>query len=146
MAAHAEGYGLTPVSPQIAPHGGRSLFELALENAVEGCIRETYGALVAHQQATLARDPQLADVMSSIARDEASHAELSWRIAAWIEPQLNASERAQLTLARRAALAELYEAGKTAVLPARAALALGYPSPTLEHATLDQLRDSFVIA
>jgi hypothetical protein len=146
MAAQAQRYGATPAAPQIAPHGVRSLFELALENAVEGCIRETYGALVAHQQATLAHDPQLADVMSSIARDEASHAELSWRIAAWVEPQLNVSERAQLTSARRAALAELYEAANIAVLPTRAALTLGYPSPALEHATLNQLRDICAIA
>jgi hypothetical protein len=31
-------------------------------------------------------------------------------------------------------------------LPTRAALTLGYPSPALEHATLNQLRDIFAIA
>jgi hypothetical protein len=84
--------------------------------------------------------------MNVIARDEASHAELAWQIAAWIEPQLDLSERAQLASARSAALAELRQAADASTIHESAALALGYPSSALQHATLDKLRDSFALA
>jgi hypothetical protein len=56
----------------------RSLEELAVENAVEGCVRETYGALTAIWQARTAKDPSVAAAVRRIARDETRHAALSW--------------------------------------------------------------------
>ena len=146
MAAEAERYGATPVAPHVVPVAARTLFDIALENAVEGCVRETFGALVAHQQAAVAHDPNLARVMSTIARDEASHAELAWRINAWVEPRLEASERAQLASARREALAALHRAADADTMPESAAHVVGLPSSALQHATLDQLRASFALA
>jgi hypothetical protein len=61
----------------------RSLEEVALENAVEGCVRETYGAWLAWQQARNARDPELRGAMRRIAMDEARHAALAWDIHRW---------------------------------------------------------------
>ena len=37
----------------------RSIFELAMDNAIEGCIFETYGVLRAHHQANHAQDLEI---------------------------------------------------------------------------------------
>jgi hypothetical protein len=48
----------------------RSAFDIALENAREGCVRETYGALVATHQAQRATDTRVAETLKHIACDE----------------------------------------------------------------------------
>jgi hypothetical protein len=85
----------------------RSLFEVALENAVEGCVRETYGALVGLVGARWARGGALAHAVQSIARDECRHAELAWAVHAWMAPRLSADERRRVHDAMREAVAEI---------------------------------------
>lgn len=58
----------------------RELVELAVE---EGCIGETLGAAVALEQLAGATDSEVRRALTRIARDEAKHAELAWRFAAW---------------------------------------------------------------
>lgn len=105
--ALAEKYGVTPLPPRIAPAESRSLFAIALENAREGCVRETYGALVAQLQMVRAADADVRRTMTAIADEETEHAALSWDIAAWIETQLDTSARERLANERRAAMAAL---------------------------------------
>jgi hypothetical protein len=107
VAALARRYGAEPSAPSVTAQGVRSRLEIALENAVEGCVRETFGALVAHHQAALARDPNVALSMLSVAADETRHAELAWRVAGWLEPRLSEAERKLVRCAQRAALLEL---------------------------------------
>ena len=49
-AGQARRFGAEPATPAIAPAAPRDLERLARENAVEGCVRETFGALVAGWQ------------------------------------------------------------------------------------------------
>ncbi|MEM9195175.1 MAG: ferritin-like domain-containing protein [Myxococcota bacterium] len=107
MTELAERYGTHPKPPTIGPTAARSPFEITLENAVEGCIRETYGALVAEYQSHTAEDPDVRTVMREIAEDERRHAELSWALAGWLEPQLTAEERAQIGGAKADAIEAL---------------------------------------
>jgi len=95
--------------PKQSYHFGkaRSLFEVALENAREGCVAETYAGLVALHQAQTARDPQVRRAFASIARDESEHAELAWA--------LHAELRAKLTKGGRRRLDEALEAALTAL-------------------------------
>jgi hypothetical protein len=74
----------------------RSLDDFAVENAVEGCVRESFGALVATHQAEHARDPGVKRAMRTIARDETRHAALAWAVARWLAPQLDARGRARV--------------------------------------------------
>ena len=53
----ARKYGGTPQPPVVVARPVRSLPEIAAENEVEGCVRETYAALLATYQAAHARDP-----------------------------------------------------------------------------------------
>ena len=105
---------------------------------MEGCIRETYGALVAGYQARRATDPALRSVLGRIARDEARQAALAHEVAAWLEPRLDAGERAAIAEARAAALTELRAAVRRAPASDVARLA-GMPEPRDARALLDLL-------
>jgi hypothetical protein len=85
----------------------RGLFETALHNAVEGCVTETWSALLACHQAACAEDAELRRVYAKIAIDETRHAELSWDLHVWLVAQLSEAERNQVERARRDALAQL---------------------------------------
>jgi hypothetical protein len=136
----ARRFGATPQRPEVAESPPRSLFAVALDNAVEGCVRETYGALVGHHQALHARDADVREAMTRIAEDETRHAELSWAIDRWAREQLSAAERAALREAQREAVATLRE---EVALPLDAALVTeaGIPTPEIAAslvATLEQ--------
>jgi hypothetical protein len=119
------------------------MLDVALENAVEGCIRETYGALVAHHQAQAARDPAIATMMRVIAEDETRHAGLAWDVAAWLEPKLSVEERTAVAAARARAIAELRVALGAAPAPELESLA-GMPASDRAIALLDALEQRFM--
>jgi hypothetical protein len=126
--ALARKYGVVPAAPQIAAcEASPSLFAIALENAREGCVRETFGALVAHLQTTRAADAEVRASMAVIADEETEHAALSWDIAAWIESQLGEDDRARLASERRDAFTTLAQELALPVDP-RVAHASGIPS------------------
>jgi hypothetical protein len=79
-----------------------SLAALAASAVREGCLAETLGAQVMASLAELVPDPQLRSTMTSIAREEATHAVLSFRIVAWALRVGGADVRAAV----RGALAE----------------------------------------
>ena len=105
--ALAHAFDATPGQPQVRRGAVRPLLAIALENAVEGCVREAYGAFLAAFQGSRAEDARIRKTMARIARDEIRHAELAFAVAAWILPQLSEAERAQVKLAEQQALAEL---------------------------------------
>ena len=79
----------------------RSLEAVAIENAVEGCVREAYGALVATHQAARAADPVVRLAMAPIAVDETRHAALSCAVDEWARSRLRAAARRRVDRARR---------------------------------------------
>jgi hypothetical protein len=103
----AERFGASPAVPVVSPMSARTLLDIALENAAEGCVRETFGALQATYQAAHAKDVSIARAMAVIAEDETRHAALAWDIAAWALPRLSPNERARVDAARRDAVARL---------------------------------------
>lgn len=113
----------------------RSAYAIAHENAVEGCVRETFGALQATYQSAHARDAELARVLGVIARDETRHAALAWDVAAWLEPQLSDGQRRSLVGARRRAVATLRRDLGVAAPPDAAALA-GVPGVVASRSLL----------
>ncbi len=88
----------------------RALLDIAVENAVEGCVRETFGAAVALFRAGRTTDDSIAATMREIAEDECEHATLSWDIAAWLSSRLSEEEQAVVAGAFGQAVREL-EAG-----------------------------------
>lgn len=82
----------------------RSLFALALDNAVEGCIFETFSSLRALQQANNATDQVIAKAMKIIALDEMKHAELAWDIHKSLISKLSNVERDIIRKAQKEAI------------------------------------------
>jgi hypothetical protein len=139
VGALAARFGGELQAPRIAAQAPRARLAIALENAIEGCVRETYGALVAWRQAETALDPIVREVMQRIAEDETRHAELSWRVAAWLEPQLTEAEQTAVLAARHAAFSKLrVELAQAQLSPAASAL-IGLPHDADGVALLDQL-------
>lgn len=117
----------------------RLLFAFAMENAVEGCVGETFGALVASYQARVAADPEVRAELAIVARDEAKHAALAAEIAAWLAPQLTEAQRAAIARAQADEIAWLRRAAGRAN-PARELEALaGLPSQKRALGLIDAL-------
>ncbi|HYH98350.1 hypothetical protein [Hyalangium sp.] len=107
VGALARRHGASVPEVEIAPFSSRSLEAMVLENATEGCVRETYGAVLAGWQARMAQDEQVREEFGRIAEDELRHAELAWAVDAWAAERLTPAERQRVLDARHKALHEL---------------------------------------
>jgi hypothetical protein len=110
MRQIAQRYGARVPGVDVALPVERTLEALAIENAIEGCVRETWGAVVALWQAHRATDPEVRTAYRRIADDEARHAALGWAIDTWVRTRLDAAAHARIDAAREAAVRELFEA------------------------------------
>ncbi len=126
--AERAGAAVPPVEVE-APQA-RTAFAIARENAVEGCVHESWAAMEALAQSSLAARPGVAATMGAIADDEMRHASLAWRVAAWLEPRLSEAERAAVCEAREGARAAL-EARVARGYDPGLGVALGLPAPGL---------------
>ena len=91
----------------------RTLLDLALDNAVEGCIFETFSALEALQQANNATDSVIGKTMKSIALDEMKHAELAWDIHKYLMTKLPKEEQTIVRKAQKEAVTQLLKSTKS---------------------------------
>jgi hypothetical protein len=140
MARLARRHGGEPRSPRVEPTRPRSLSSMAIDNAAEGCIRETYGALVAMRQARRARDPIVRRALRGIARDELRHATLSWDLAEWAKTRMSVGERSRVRRAGREALERL-EVELTGPQHELVCRTTGMPEPDEAHRLFVGLRD-----
>jgi hypothetical protein len=107
MTRLARRYGSEPRARRVDSRSFTSLEELATENAVEGCVVETWGALVGSVQARNAANATLRHHFARIAADETRHAALSWDLARWFDSKLDAPARARVATAQRRAAERL---------------------------------------
>lgn len=107
MTALASRFGACPRPFVVEKTDRRSLVDMAIENAIEGCVMETWAALLATFQAEHARDAEIRAAMKTIARDETRHAALAWDIAGFLDGRLSIAERERVLAARAQAFADL---------------------------------------
>jgi hypothetical protein len=100
-------------------------FELALENATAGCVGELFGTWLQVFQARTAAESHVRATAHRIARDEARHAALAFRLFDWLNRRLSAREREAVTQAMHA---EAQRLAGAATLPEQLALRLGLPN------------------
>jgi hypothetical protein len=117
----------------------RSLEAVARHNAIEGCVRETYGALLASFQATHARDAQIRRALGTIAVDETRHAALSWAIHRWASIHLKSASWSAVQIALRSAIAELH--GEVREPPEDLVRFAGLPSAVEQRRLLFELEE-----
>jgi len=107
MRRLATRFGEVPRTVAVVPLAVRTPLPVALENAVEGCVLETWAALLCAFQAERAGDLRIRAALRQIAREELRHAALAWDVAAWLDTRLTRTERARVGHARAAALEAL---------------------------------------
>jgi hypothetical protein len=134
-AALARRFGATTRPRQVRATPRRDLRALVLDNVAEGCVRETFGAAVAGYQARTASDPFVRRAMYRIARDEAKHALLAWKLHRWAAPKVR--DRDAILEAARTARAEL--SAEAAVAQPELHRVLGVPAPAAATAMLQEL-------
>jgi hypothetical protein len=138
MTTLAARFGGSPRPFIVASRAPRSLVEMAIENAVEGCVFETWAALVATFQAEHAGDAEVRAAMKTIARDETRHAALAWDVAAFLDARVSAADRARVRSAREDAFARL--ASMIAEEPsAEMRVLVGQPTAGQARALFEQL-------
>jgi len=118
----------------------RTLDAMARENVVEGCVYETWAAMLAWWQADHAGAPDVAAAQRRIARDETRHAALAWSVRDWCLSHDDADAGAL-----SAAMSEAVDALAASVeAPAPAALVdeLGLPTPAEARRMFATLRAS----
>jgi hypothetical protein len=109
------------------PRAPRPLSALALENMTEGCVRETWSALIACWQAARCADPDAQEAFRVIADDETRHAQLAWDVAAWIAPRLDELSTARVRRGCDVAVDEVGQEALAEIDPALVVFA-GLPS------------------
>jgi hypothetical protein len=147
MADVARREGATVPRVSAAAPGERSLLAAALENAVEGCVRETWGALSAHFQAARAADPSARRLWRDIAADESEHAELSLALHDWYLQQLTWAERQIVEAAIERARLELREELAFGAAPHPSVVhQAGVPTPERALALFGELEHQVLLA
>jgi hypothetical protein len=107
LGSLARRHGATPLEARARACHELELSELTRHNAVEGCVLESFAALIACVRATTAGDPVLREAYLDIADDELRHGQLAWDIHAWAFGRLDERARARVLAARSHALAQL---------------------------------------
>ncbi len=120
----------------------RSLFEIALENAVEGCVHETFAAACGLWQQQRAEDELFRTVIAHVTEDECRHAQLSWAIHEWVMPQLSTAEQARIRQAQVEAVEQLGQGFQQASQPEDVQRALGLPNAVESERLMVELRRS----
>ena len=86
----------------------KDIFEVALHNAVEGCVHETWSALIANwQSAHLEEDPDLCIIYHKIGQDETNHGQLAWDLHHWFLSQLTKNQQKTIKKSQQQAIARL---------------------------------------
>lgn len=107
LASFARREGAEPVIAEPQPFAARTLADIAIENAGEGCVRETLGAVMMAYQSRNAEDPALRAALEKIADEESQHSAWSWALDQWARSVLDAETVARMDATRARAIAEL---------------------------------------
>ncbi len=100
----------------------RELEDVAIENAIEGCVRESYGALLALRQTKQTKNPKIHETIIKITKNKITH------VARWASRRLSPSATKRVRRARAAAIRDLEREASAAVDP-ETARAAGLPDP-----------------
>lgn len=123
---------------EVAKREPRSLLDIALENAEEGCVRESFGAAQALLRAKWAVERANQIFWSEIAADELRHAELSRDLGAWLKTRLTETQNWRVSRVRVDAYNTLH--GELKKAAAHVSAACDGPGPDLQLQLLERLQ------
>lgn len=137
MGKLAQEHGAELLSYEVRPVKARSLLDVAIENRVEGCVRETLGAAVGAWQLEHAQNEGIREALSIIVSDELRHAEWSFAMNAWAMDQLSDAQRAQVEQAMERAVSQL----SISAVAEDFRREIGLPTPSEMQVIIAQLRE-----
>lgn len=134
-------HGAEPTRVDAGELRTRSFDEMAFENAMEGCVRQTWDAALARWAGEHAVDEVVRFEMARIARDQTEHTTLAWRVLAWAMPRITPATRDRLRRAMKATVsalsAELHQE------PAADAVQAGVlPNASAARAMFERMRET----
>lgn len=104
----ARARGTSPARVTLDPDAAKpTAFDLALENAVEGCVHETLGVAYLAHQAQHAADAELRALAEALYEEELDHASLSWDLSSFFDARLDDDQRLRLRAAQERALVDV---------------------------------------
>lgn len=124
MRRLARKHGQRPDAVRGVPRAAPTLLALALDNGVEGCVREAFAAGLVARQARRAEDEDARRAFSRIAPEERAHARLAAEIQRFAMRRLSPSDRRVVRAAMEAALEELARGGPIAAADVEARVGL----------------------
>jgi len=139
VTALARRFGARPAARRVRVSNVRPLEAMARENAVEGCVTETWGALIGLHQANAARSRVVRRVYAGLAGDELRHAALSWDLHAWLGSRLSPAARKSVRSSAEARVLEL-ESGLDSGVTPDLRRELGLPGPARRRKLFASLR------
>ena len=104
-----------------------SPLDVAIHNATEGCVSESFGALLGAYQAQHARDPEIRSIFSRLASDELRHGQLAWDLHFYLLDELDAAAQARVWERLEEALGRLPQQARAQA--AAAPSGFGWPPP-----------------
>lgn len=141
MSKLARMHGSEPARADAAELRERSFDEMAFENAIDGCVRQTWDAALARWAGEHAVDETVRFEMARIARDETEHATLAWRVRAWAMPRVTPATRDRLRRAMKATVSAL--SAELHREPAAEAVEAGVlPSASAARAMFERMRET----
>jgi len=139
-AALARKFGAKAVQGRTTPKPTRPLVDMAIENAREGVVRETLGAILGVWQSRHAGERSVRGAMKRIAGDETAHAVLSWDIDWSVRSRLSRAEHTLLDSARDQALSAM-ERSLASPVPRELARRAGVPTGVVAVALVRAARE-----
>jgi P-aminobenzoate N-oxygenase AurF len=138
VARLARRFGSSPPRPRVHRRPPPTIFDLLEDGVVEGCVGETFGALLLTWQAEHAEGPRVRRTLRAIARDETRHAALAWEIWRWGAGLVGPAERRTLRRTLDRALAALERRALAVASPAVQRVA-GVPPPEAARSLVREL-------
>jgi rubrerythrin len=126
----ARRFGGVTSPPRVRRVKAPTLVELLEDDAVEGCVKETFGALLATWQAERAGDARVRRTLCRIAEDETRHAVFAWEILRWGMTRVSPADRRRVDQTLDRALVAL-ETAAPAPVPREVREVSGHPA--IEH-------------
>lgn len=105
----ARRHGVEPTSSQTLPGTTRELHQLAMDNAVQGCVMSTFRAVRLRHQAELARNSEVLRIVADWAADESRHAGFYWEMHRWALSQISPQRGRDIRAAQLGAIRQLRE-------------------------------------
>lgn len=132
-------HGAEPISSRSLLGPVRELHQLAMDNAVQGCIVCTFRAVRLRHQAETATHPEVIRIVSELAADESRHAGFYWELHHWALGQISPQRGRDIRALQLVAIRQLRETPAQESLGQHHQEELGLPDAETGLALLDAL-------